>query len=817
MLILQKINKIERIYIIMQKALLIAEKPSLMRDIQNAYKYCKDKVSYDITFVSQAGHLVELLDPVELNPIYKKWDVDLLPIDPDKEGGWKYKVTRKSKDLYDNIKKEINSGKYDVIIHAGDPDQEGELLVNLVLKKIGNKLPVLRLWSNDTTQKNLMYALQHLRNDNEPQFQNLYAAALLRQHTDWSFGMNGSRAIADRIYAGRDNKIAAGRVMTWVQTAIVDREDEINNFVPKTTYGVKVLYNDQLESNLYEPKDVISSNDSDNDDNDDKTETGFVYFETENEARAVLNDLSSTGKVISYKTTKTTTYAPKLYKLATIQMDAGKDGYSPSRTLEIIQSLYEKHYVSYPRTDCEIISSNENLPDIIASAGTVVGFEDAAKYALTQTSRILGMKKFVNDKELQKHGHSALIPTSDAPDFKHLTDDERYIYTLIAKRFLAIFQPPLIQDKMTVLTDSNSHIFRSSGKRVVDPGYTTFLGIKVQDIQIPNLNEGDILNITNKSITEKTTVCPKRFDSNTLIAAMENPSKYLIDKTIKDDISDLKIGTSSTRGAVIDKIIKDGYVAVKKGYYVPTDFGSFMIHTLKGISLCRIDTTGHWEQILNKVKFGEISPDEASAYMKKQVENLIQDIKGVNKVSYGNATMDRQIVMTCPGCGKDIIAGPRNYYCAGYRDGCKYSMMKSFLGADFSPEDIKTLFSGGIIEKTLTKKDKSAKWNQKLKFNTTEGKLDFVIAQEEEIDIHCPDCHETLYSQGKKIFCKSCNFAIWRSVAGKDLSDKEMKQIIENGQSLKAIDGFKSKKGTTFKAILKLKRNGNKSGFDFVF
>lgn len=174
----------------MKKAMLIAEKPSLMRDIQNAYNHCRDKVAYDIDFFSQVGHLLELIDPVELNPIYKSWDIDLLPIRPENEGGWKYKIKKNTKDIYMDIQKAIKSGKYDVIIHAGDPDQEGELLVNLTLKKIGNTLPVLRLWSNDTTRSALENALQNLRDDSEPQFVNLYNAALVRQHADWSYGMN---------------------------------------------------------------------------------------------------------------------------------------------------------------------------------------------------------------------------------------------------------------------------------------------------------------------------------------------------------------------------------------------------------------------------------------------------------------------------------------------------------------------------------------------------------------------------------------------------------------------------------------------------
>lgn len=796
----------------MQKALLIAEKPSLMRDIKNAYDHIANKVNYDITFISQVGHLVELLDPVEVNPVYKKWDVDLLPINPEKEGGWQYKVSRKTKDVYKNIETEIKSNKYDVIINAGDPDQEGELLINLVLNKIGNKLPVLRLWSNDTTQVALENALQNLQDDNEKRFRNLYHAALLRQHTDWLFGMNGSRAIADRIYAGKDNKIAAGRVMTWVQTIIVDREDEIANFIPKTTYGVKVNYIKGFSGNLYEKNSLVEA------DKKADESAGQVFFETKEEAEKVIASLGNTGTVIDVQKTKQTIYAPKLYKLATIQMDGAKEGFSAAKTLEIVQSLYEKHYVSYPRTDCEVLSSNENFRAIIASSSAVPGFVTAANDSISKISEIIKNRKYVNDKELAKHGHSALVPTSLKPDFSILSSDEQIIFKLIAKRFLSIFQPPLIQEKVVILVDVDGKIFRSSGKTILDAGYTKFTGENVTSTTLPNVTNSEKLNISDKETVEKTTTCPKRFTDSTLIAAMENPTKYLTDKTIKDNISSLSIGTSATRGAVIEKLVKDKYILRKKGSFYPTDFGSFMIHKIRGISLCKIDTTGNWELTLTKVRQGEQSYESAKDFLTSQCEDLINEVKQINKVSFVTGdSWEKKVLMTCPGCGKDIMIGPINYYCLGYRDGCKYSTRKEFLGAKFSDEDVTTLFNGGVVEKELTKKDKSAKWIQKLKFNGVEGKLDFVQAVGEEIEVLCPDCRKNMYLAGNKLSCKNCNCTVWTKVAGTELSTEDVSYIFENGESKKTYS-FTKKDGGKFNARLVLKREGGKTnGFGFKF
>lgn len=789
----------------MQKALLIAEKPSLMREIKSAYDQNRDKINYDITFVAQAGHLVELLDPIEINPEYKSWDASLLPINPETEGGWKYKVTRSCRDLYKNIETEIKSGKYDVIIHAGDPDQEGELLVRLVLQKIGNTLPVLRLWTNANTADEYARGLQNLKPDTDQQYENLYHAALLRQHTDWLFGMNGSRGLADRIVTGRDYKIAVGRVMTWALATIVNREDEINNFVPKTSYGVKTTYVNNLSGNLLEMID------------EDKLEGKVIYYEKKEDAEYILNSLTNQGTVIKYQSEREKKFAPKLYEMGSLQQDADAIyGMSAKETLDIAQSLYEKKYLTYPRTDCETLPSDTNLRGIISSASTVEGFEDAANYAVQEITRIRGNKKFINDADVAKHGHTALTPTTISPDFSTLNEKEKIIYTMVAKRFLAIFQPPLIQDKITVITKNNGYYFKSTGKTIIDPGYTVFLEVNIQNIAIPPIKEGDVLTVANNELVESTTVCPKRFRDGTLIELMKNPTKYLEDKSIKDDIQKLTIGTVATRDSIIEKLIKDKYIIKdKKQYLVPQDFGVFMIHTINGSSICKTDTSGHWEQILSKVRFGEMSYEQANQYMYEQMLNLLNEFKTINKVSYGNVNSFSSI-MVCPGCGKNIIAGPKNYFCEGYKDGCKYSLGKEFLDAKFSEDDIKLLFTGNTVTKKLTKKDKSASWEQKLKFNPIDGKLDFVEAEDELTKFNCPCCQESLYRKGTKLNCKGCGFNMWTTPFHKQLSDTELSELFVQRVTEKPVTGLKKKDGGTFSTRLKLKIEGNEGKFEFA-
>ena len=237
------------------RALLIAEKPDLMRKIEACYRAHPSEIPYSITFTAQRGHLVTLKKPDELDEELKEWSWDTLPIVPEKHGGWQYQVIKEKKtgnymtprERYDEIKKELLTGKYDFVINAGDPDQEGELLVRIVLEHMKNKLPVKRFWTNDLTESHILHALQNLRDDDhDPMLKNLLAAAYGRQHSDYRFGMNLSRAATLKMGA----RVACGRVKTPILAIVCRREEEIENFKPKTTYGVQAMYTEGFAGSL---------------------------------------------------------------------------------------------------------------------------------------------------------------------------------------------------------------------------------------------------------------------------------------------------------------------------------------------------------------------------------------------------------------------------------------------------------------------------------------------------------------------------------------------------------------------------------------
>lgn len=617
----------------MSHALVIAEKPSLMEEIQKVYNAHRDQIPFTADFVSQRGHLIALKLPREVDPSQRGRSWDNLPYVPEEHGGWQYKVIQEKKtgkymtseERYDIIKNKLDSGNYEFVIHAGDPDQEGELLVREVLSFAKNRLPVKRFWTNDLTEQHILHALQNLKDDeNDPMLTNLLAAAYGRQHSDYRFGMNISEAASLKM----QGNIACGRVMTPILAIVCKREDEIEHFKPKTVYGVKAVYTEGFEGTLFNQQSVSQDENADED-----QKQGTVWFETKKEAEDLIRSLPKQATVVSYEGKRTETYAPKLYKLSTIQTDAGHQyGYSADQVLQICQSLYEKKLQSYPRTDCEFLSSQEDFYGILKAANAA---EELNPYIKTinrsAIERVKHDKRWINDKKLEDSGHSALRPTTTVPDLSTLTRDERNIYLMVAKRFVAMFLPPLVQDKATLITDAGGSTFKSNGKTLVDPGYTKIFATKFTDMQIPSKNKGDVLDVKTFQLTEKTSTCPKRYTSADLIAACENPLKYLQDERLKKLGKNLKIGTPATRAGIIRKLITIKYMQEsKKGkmtYIVPTPNGRAIIRNLGDLMICRVDMTGQWEEELEKVRQGEETLKQLDDGMKKAVADMVEEIR----------------------------------------------------------------------------------------------------------------------------------------------------------------------------------------------
>nr|WP_297765931.1 type IA DNA topoisomerase [uncultured Butyrivibrio sp.] len=798
----------------MQRALLIAEKPSLKRTIEEVYKAHESEIPYKITFMEQRGHLLTLKSPEEIDEDLKKWQWETLPIFPDELGGWKYKVINEkkvgtfltSKERYEAIKKELSTGSYDFIINAGDPDQEGELLIRIVLSALKNTLPVKRYWSNDTTEAKVLEALKNLKDDDkDPMLTNLLQAAYVRQHSDWLFGMNVSRAASLQM-----NAVAAcGRVKTPIMAIVCKRENEIKNFKPSSCYGIKSMYKENFVGQLYEKTAEKKEEKSEN--------TGLIYFDTEAEAKELISKLPSVGRVIEYESKKVGTYAPKLYKLATAQIDGGKMGYSSQEVLDIIQSLYDKKYMSYPRTDCEYLASGENLYAMLKSAAAIPELAPyVAEIKKPTVEKVRATKKWVDDEKLKESGHSALVPTTMAPDLSKLTEDEIKIYTMIAKRFVAVFLPPLVQNQRTLVADMDGHLFKSTGKTLIDAGYTKIFGTTFKENEIPEHRIGDSVEVNKYEIATKTTTCPKRFTDADLIAVCEAPHKFLDDKSLKELGKKLKIGTPATRASIIEELItKNKYLQRVKEksttHIVPTTIGSTLYENLKDCDICKVDLTGEWELKLEDVRCGKLTRKEVEEGMKKHVVELIDNIR---HTEMKQLKPQRKVVGKCPECGGDIVSSEKSFYCSNYKNGCKFGAFRTICDSKVTDNEFIEMLGGKQIEKTIKKGDK--KWSQRLRYDIAEHKICFVERTEEGVSYNCPNCGGSLKSDGRVIKCQGCEFKMWLSLTnGKVLTKSQVDNFFNKGNT-GLVKGLKGKSGKTFNAYIVLSddRLGTKYEFE---
>lgn len=809
----------------MKRALLIAEKPSLRRTIEDVYNKHQSEIPYNITFMEQRGHLLTLKYPNEIDEAQKEWSWENLPFHPEEHGGWQYKIISEKKvgsfltaeERFKNIREELSSGSYDFVINAGDPDQEGELLVRIVLSAIRNTLPIKRYWSNDTTEEKVLEALQNLRDDdNDPMLKNLLAAAYGRQHSDYRFGMNITRAATLRM----GTMVACGRVKTPILAIVCRRENEIKNFKPSTTYGVVANYAEGFNGQYFD-ETIVEADDSDekSDDKDDKQNSGIVWFEKKEDAEAVINGLSSPARVLNFETKRVISYAPKLFKLSTAQIAAGKLGLNSSQTLETIQSLYEKGYVSYPRTDCEYLSSGEDFRAMLESASSVP-FLTAIVSSIDSSviGKVKATKKWVNDKKLTESGHSAIVPTKNKPNFDELSGEEKAIYAMICRQFVAIFMPPLVQDKTILVTDISGKTFKSNGKTLIDAGYTKLFGTKFTDAVIPLHTNGDVIDVSDFELSTKTTTCPKHFTDADLIAACEAPHRYLEDERLKALGKRLSIGTPATRASIIKELI-DGnkYLQVttekKAKYIVPTQVGMAIYENLKDLDICKVDLTGQWEEKLEMVRKGTMMLSDLEADMKVHVEELINNIKSNTDMTQIKKA-EKVVVCQCPECGGDIISGGKGFYCSNYKEkSCAVGSFKKVCDTTIKNDDFAKMLAGQTVNVMLQKG--TNKWPQDLRYNFAEHKIEFVQAQAHDTEYKCPKCGGILTDDGKKIKCKdSCGFSFWKVTCGKVLSEKQIESFFTTGKT-GVVKGLKGKSGKSFDANIVL--NDDRSGTKFEF
>lgn len=623
------------------KHLVIAEKPSVGRDIARVL-HCNKKTNtyiegndYIVTWA--LGHLITLADPEQYGEQYKTWNMDTLPMLPKH---WKLVVIKQTGRQFHAVKELIFRKDVSDIIIATDAGREGELVARWILDKAGNQKPLKRLWISSVTDKAIREGFQNLRPGKS--YEPLYRAAVARAQSDWVVGINATRALTCKYNA----QLSCGRVQTPTLAMIAAREEEIRTFKPVPYYGLKAA----VGGITFTWTDARS---------------GSSRSFDKDRIQAIKQASAPSLLVTDVRKKLKKTFAPALYDLTALQREANqKFGFSAKQTLNIMQRLYENHKVlTYPRTDSRYLTTDivPTLKERLKACAVGPYSKIAGRLSM---QKLQANKSFVNDSKVSDH--HAIIPTEQFVQLDHMSNEERKIYDLVVRRFLAVLSPACEYEETSISGTIGEERFSAKGnfiksagwREVYESGYTdgededeeqtTF-----SQISLPDVQKGETLPVTALTITEGKTKPPACFTEGTLIAAMENPVKYLKHKD-KDVVKTLGetggLGTVATRADIIEKLF-NSFLMEKKGNEIHITSKGKQLLSLVPSDLKSPELTASWEMRLQAIAKGK----ESDKTFMKEIDNytkaLIQEIKSAD----GTFRHDNMTRTKCPECGKFML------------------------------------------------------------------------------------------------------------------------------------------------------------------
>ncbi|MED3482405.1 DNA topoisomerase III [Bacillus toyonensis] len=622
----------------MSKSVVIAEKPSVARDIARVLKCDKkgngylEGSKYIVTWA--LGHLVTLADPESYDVKYKKWNLEDLPMLPDR---LKLTVIKQTGKQFNAVKSQLLRKDVNEIIVATDAGREGELVARWIIDKVKLNKPIKRLWISSVTDKAIKDGFANLKPGKA--YDNLYASAVARSEADWYIGLNATRALTTRFNA----QLNCGRVQTPTVAMIASREDEIKNFKAQTYYGIEAQTTDKLKLTWQDANGNSRG------------------FNKEKIDGIVKNLDKQNATVVEIDKKQKKSFSPGLYDLTELQRDANKKfGYSAKETLNIMQKLYEQHKVlTYPRTDSRYISSDivGTLPERLKACG--VGEYRPLAHKVLQKP-IKPNKSFVDDSKVSDH--HAIIPTEGYVNFSSFTDKERKIYDLVVKRFLAVLFPAFEYEQLTLRTKVGNETFIARGKTVLHAGWKEVYENRFEDDDVtddvkeqllPHIEKGDTLAVKLIMQTSGQTKPPARFNEATLLSAMENPTKYMDtqNKQLADTLKSTGgLGTVATRADIIDKLF-NSFLLEKRGKDIHITSKGRQLLDLVPEELKSPTLTGKWEQKLEAIAKGKLKKEVFISEMKNYTKEIVSEIKSSDK-KYKH---DNISTKSCPDCGKPML------------------------------------------------------------------------------------------------------------------------------------------------------------------
>ena len=684
----------------------IAEKPSVAREIAEVLGATKkmngyiEGNGYQVTWTF--GHLCTLKEPNDYSENWKRWSLASLPMIPPRFG-----IKLISNPTYEQQFKTIEElmQNAEMVINCGDAGQEGELIQRWVMQKAGCKCPVYRLWISSLTEEAIREGFQHLKEQSD--FTKLYEAGLSRAIGDWLLGMNATRLYTLR-YGQNRQVLSIGRVQTPTLALIVNRQAEIDNFKPEPYWELKTVYRNTTFS-------VTKGKFT-------KKEEGEAFLEIVRQKEFTVTDISEK---------KGKEYAPRLFDLTSLQVECNKKfAFTADDTLKLIQSLYEKKVTTYPRVDTTFLS-DDIYPKVPNTLNGLVDYIDLTASLLKAKIR-KDKRVFDNSKVTDHH---AIIPTGVPA--RNLTDNERKVYDLVVRRFIAAFYPDCEISTTTVLGKVDKVDFKVTGKQILKPGWRVVFGAEQKDSDAEPSDEEGVLPDFVKgesgphkpTLGEKWTQPPKPYTEATLLRAMETAGKLVDNDELRDALKENGIGRPSTRAAIIETLFKRNYIRKERKNLFPTATGVELIDTIQEELLKSAELTGLWEKKLRQIERGTYEArtflEELKLMVHQVVINVLSDQTGrtitieqaapekpqAEKEPKGKKTRKPRAKKektagqpesttvpakpVCPICKRgSILRGKTAYGCSEYKDGCTFRMDYATYGEGLSDEELVKVISG---------------------------------------------------------------------------------------------------------------------------
>lgn len=722
----------------------IAEKPSVAKEIADIVgaKQRKDGYyegnGYQVTWTF--GHLCELKEPHEYDSAYREWNLNMLPILPQKFG-IKLKNDKGIEKQFNTIATLFENAEE--VINCGDAGQEGELIQRWVFAKANCKKPMKRLWISSLTEEAIRDGFKKLKEAKD--YDRLYFAGYSRAAADWLLGMNATRLYTIKYGNGNRQVLSVGRVQTPTLAMIVNRQIEINNFKSAVFFELKTKY-----------RDVIFNAQIDRFSGDEKTKAEDVLSSIKDEPFEITLVETKKGKESP----------PRLFDLTALQVECNKKfGFSADDTLKTIQNLYEKKLVTYPRVDTTYLP-DDMYPKIPGIMQSMVNYQSLVQPLLSEPIR--KSNKVFDDKKVTDH--HAIIPTDVRA--QGLIGAELNVYDIIAKRFLSVFYKDCEVSNTTVLGNVKTLEFKATGKQILDAGWRVVYEKEAvseedekEDTQIlPEFTQGE-KGAHEAFLKEGKTTAPKPYTEATLLRAMETAGKQVEDEELRDLMKDNGIGRPSTRAAIIETLFRRNYIKRERKNIVPTITGMELILTINNDLLKSAEMTGNWEFKLRQIEKGDYQAEHFLQEMKQMVGDLVMQVKNESGKRIALETAETKekksanSALECPKCKSgNMLKGKTAFGCSNFKNGCDFKVPFELMGKKLSDAQIRSLVEKGKtavikgFDMGGMKKDGLLKLSSDLNIEFEEKQATASKSKKEKVPALCPKCQTGSVIKGKTAY-----------------------------------------------------------------